>query len=139
MTTFMALMMVLLRAARSAPAVPVACLSSLLSSLVAAPLASPRGVSPGDLAQLALFGVTQLGLGLLLLTAGTRRIASTHAALIGGLDVPLAPLWTWLAFDEAPGTAAIAGGTIVVLAVSAHVVIANRARPTPRDGPPTRP
>jgi drug/metabolite transporter (DMT)-like permease len=133
MTTFMALMMVLLRGARSAPAVPVACLSSLLSSVVAAPLASPRGVNAGDLAQLALFGVTQLGLGLLLLTAGTRRIAATHAALIGGLDVPLAPLWTWLAFDEVPGTAAIAGGTIVVLAVSSHVVIADRARTRPHD------
>jgi drug/metabolite transporter (DMT)-like permease len=53
-------------------------------------------------AQLALFGVCQLGLGLGLLTAGTKLLSASRVALIGGLDVPLAPIWVWIAFDETP-------------------------------------
>jgi drug/metabolite transporter (DMT)-like permease len=37
--------------------------------------------------------------------------------LISALELPLAPLWVWLAFGEAPGARAAIGGTIVFAAV----------------------
>lgn len=49
-----------------------------------------------------LFGTTQFGLGLLLMTVGTRLISATRSALIGSMEDPLAPLWGWLAFGEKP-------------------------------------
>jgi hypothetical protein len=42
---------------------------------------------------LALFGVTQFGLGLLLLALGIRHVSATRAAVINVLDSPLAPVW----------------------------------------------
>jgi drug/metabolite transporter (DMT)-like permease len=118
MTVLMALTIIAARRSRGASSLPIAALSSLASSAIAAPLAHPGSPGPSQLAQRVLFGVTQLGLGLLLLTAGTKRLSAARVALVGGLDVPLAPVWVWLAFGEAPGPATIAGGLLVIAAVA---------------------
>ena len=85
---------------------------------------------------LMLFGVTQLGLGLLLLTLGMRRVPATRAALIGLLDTPLAPIWVWLAFNEVPPWPTLAGGAIVMAAVVWNMLGAGSksGRPTPQLG-----
>ncbi len=118
MTVLMALMIIATRRSASASSLPIAAISSLGSSVVAVPLAHPRGPDLLQFAELALFGITQLGLGLLLLTAGTRRLTASRVALIGGLDVPLAPIWVWIAFHETPSPATIGGGLIVIAAVA---------------------
>jgi drug/metabolite transporter (DMT)-like permease len=117
MTVLMGLMIIAIGRSRSASSLPIAAWSSLASSLVAAPLAQPGRPTGVGLAELALFGISQLGLGLLLLTAGARRLEPSRVALIGGLDVPLAPIWVWLAFGETPSAATIAGGLAVITAV----------------------
>ena len=126
MTAFMALMIISIRRSHGAPALPIAALSSLASGLLAAPLAHPAAPSGLQFAELALFGICQLGLGLLLLTAGSRRLSASRVALVGGLDVPLAPIWVWLAFDEQPTTATIAGGLAVIAAVVLNTVASPR-------------
>jgi drug/metabolite transporter (DMT)-like permease len=73
-----------------------------------------------------LFGVTQMGLGFLLLTIGSRLIPATENALIGTLDTPLSPFWVWLTFGEVPTVAALVGGTIVLGAVVGHIAAENR-------------
>jgi hypothetical protein len=92
MTVLMALMIITTRRSESASSLPIAAISSLASSIVAAPLADFGRPSLLQFAELALFGVCQLGLGLLLLTAGTKLLSASRVALIGGLDVPLAPI-----------------------------------------------
>ena len=78
---------------------------------------------------MALFGTCQLGLGLVLLTFGMRRVPATRAALISLLDAPLAPLWVWLAFRELPPVATLIGGGIVAAAVLWNMASpANRRR-----------
>ena len=37
--------------------------------------------------------------------------------MISLLEVVLGPLWVWLAYDETPSTATVAGGLVVVAAV----------------------
>jgi drug/metabolite transporter (DMT)-like permease len=81
--------------------------------------------------ELALFGMTQLGLGLLLLTAGTKRLSASRVALIGGLDVPLAPIWVWIAFAETPSPATVAGGLTVITAVVLNTLLSSRRPPAP--------
>ncbi len=90
------------------------------------PLAQPAAVSAADLLYLMLFGTSQMGLGFLLLTMGSRLIPATATALISTLETPLAPLWVWLAFGEVPTTAAMVGGTIVLGAVVGHIVAESR-------------
>ena len=127
MTALMASMIIATRYSRSASALPIAALSSLAGSIVAAPLAHPAGPNGLQFGELALFGITQLGLGLLLLTAGAQRLSASRVALVGGLDVPLAPVWVWLAFGEVPGAAAVAGGFAVVAAVVVNTLVSRPA------------
>jgi len=126
MTGLVALMVIALRRSRAGDALPVACLSSLLTAVAVLPLASPLAVSWVDLAELALFGCAQLGVGLALLAAGARLVPSSDAALISLLDLPLAPLWVWIAFGETPSGAAFAGGALVIAAVVVHVRLTQR-------------
>jgi drug/metabolite transporter (DMT)-like permease len=126
MTVAYAAMLVVLRWHRHVAMVPAACLSALLGAAASWPFAAPLSPEPADLFYLVLFGVTQMGLGLLLLTLGSRLIPAAENALIGALDTPLSPLWVWLAFGEVPTVAALVGGTIVLGAVVGHIVAEHR-------------
>jgi drug/metabolite transporter (DMT)-like permease len=120
-----AVMVVLARRHRDVSMTSAMCLATALTTLVALPFAH-LAVTPGDLALLALFGVGQVGLGLVLFTAGVRLIPAADAGLITVLEVILAPIWVWLAFGENPGTRAVVGGTIVLAAVIAHTIFEKR-------------
>ncbi len=117
MTLLMAMFMVLVRRNRDTPMLPAAALSAFGSAVLVLPVASP--LAPGGVAfvWLALFGITQFGLGLLLLTLGSRLISPPRTALIGNLEIPLAPAMVWLAFGEVPSLVSCAGGLLVLGAV----------------------
>ena len=134
MTLAYAAMLVILRRHREVAMIPAACLAMLLSAAVAWPLSVPSAVDSRDVLFLVLFG-GQMGLGLLMLTTGSRLIPATENALIGTLDTPLSPFWVWLAIGEAPTTAAMVGGTIVLGAVIGHIAMERRAVPDRRDEP----
>jgi drug/metabolite transporter (DMT)-like permease len=120
-TICMAMMMLIMRRHRATPMLPAACLSALLCPLLVWPFADPLSVNGEDLFQLFLFGTTQFGLGLVFLTLGGRLVSATENALIGTLETPLAVVWVWLCFGEAPSVSSFAGGMIVLTAVAAHV------------------
>jgi drug/metabolite transporter (DMT)-like permease len=115
-------MMVIIRIHRGTSMLPATCLSAFLSSLFVLPLATPSAAGGITLLYLMLFGAAQFGLGLLLLTIGTRMISATRSALIGSLETPLAPAWVWLAFGEVPSPSTCVGGLIVMAAVVAEVL-----------------
>jgi drug/metabolite transporter (DMT)-like permease len=117
MTVLMSAMMVVIRHHRGVSMLPAACLSAFLSAIAVLPLAHPATAFGPRFIWFVLFGTTQFGLGLLLLTMGTRLISATRSALISALEVPLACVWVWLAFGEVPSVASFAGGAIVMLAV----------------------
>ena len=63
-----------------------------------------------------------MGIGLAFLTIGARLIPPAQVAIISLLEVVLGPLWVWLAYDERPSAATLAGGAIVVAAVVVQAV-----------------
>lgn len=126
MTFFMALMIVAVRWGKAHSMVAVACVSALASSLATLPFADFSTIGGRDLVLLVLFGITQLGLGLLFLTLGARHVNAGQSALIGTLDVPLAPLWVWIAFAAVPPIPTYIGGAVVMAAVFASIVWDNR-------------
>ncbi len=130
MTLLMSLMMVIIRRHRETPMLPAASASAFLCAALALPFAAPLSPSAGNMLDLALFGVTQFGLGLLLLTLGTRLVSATESALINTLEVPFAALWVWLAFAEVPSWSTLIGGVVVIAAVVAQVLIGAPERPT---------
>jgi drug/metabolite transporter (DMT)-like permease len=98
------------------------CAACLITALVTAPLASPMQVSPNDLMLLAIFGICQMGLGLVMFSAGVQLIPAAEAGLVSVLETVLAPIWVWLAVGEVPGRLALVGGGIVMIAVLGHLV-----------------
>jgi drug/metabolite transporter (DMT)-like permease len=129
MTICMAIMMLIIREHRDTPMLPAACLSALLCPLVVWPFAAPFDVGWDSMAKLFLFGTTQFGLGLILLTVGGQMVSATENALINTLETPLAIAWVWVCFGEIPSVASFAGGSVVMAAVAAHVWRSNQSRP----------
>ena len=123
MTILISTMMVVIRRYRGVDMLPAASLSAFLCALVVWPWAEPASATGWNFFYLVLFGTTQFGLGLLLLTTGTRLISATRSALIGALETPLAPALVWLAFDEVPPLATCLGGAIVLAAVIGDLLI----------------
>jgi drug/metabolite transporter (DMT)-like permease len=123
MATLMSLVIVLIRRKRGVNMVPAVCGSAFLCALIVAPFAAPMQVDGESFGLLALFGVSQFGMGLLLLAFGTPLVSATRGALIGVLQTPLGTLWVWLAFAEQPAAATLAGGAIVLAAVVADMVM----------------
>lgn len=123
-----AAMMVIIRQNRHVSTLPAAALSAFLCAAVALPFARPLEVPLAAMPDLLLFGTMQFGLGLLLMTAGTRLISATRSALIGSMENPLAPLWVWLAFGERPLPATFIGGGLVMGAVLFDVAAKSKRR-----------
>src|SRR5262249_17155660 len=93
MTILISAMMVIIRARRGTSMLPASCLSALVLPILVVPVATPSAGFGPNFVYLVLFGTAQFGLGLLLLTLGTRLISATRSALIGSLESPLAPFW----------------------------------------------
>jgi len=100
-------------------------------------VANPGVASGMTFIYLALFGVIQFGLGLLLLRIGRRLVTAMGSSLIKGLQIPLAPAWVWLAFGEVPTLATCIGGLIVVVAIVCEAVVKSPAAWAAAYGPTT--
>lgn len=131
MTSSFAATLVITRHRRDVSMAPATCLSQVLVLLGAAPFARPGDVGSHDLGLLVALGIGQIGLGLVFLTIGGRLIPAAEVALITLLEVVLGPLWVWVFLSEQPGVATIAGGTIVLAAVT----IQARSAPAPAQSP----
>lgn len=77
---------------------------------------------------LALFymGTLQIGLSFVLYSAAIKYVKAIDAVLMQVVDPLLNPIWVFLIIGEAPGTWAIAGGLIVLTAVTYRNIRVNR-------------
>jgi drug/metabolite transporter (DMT)-like permease len=97
---------------------PATCLSQVLVFLTFAPFAHVGEMGGSNLGYLALSGIAQMGLGLVFLSLGARLLPPANVALICQLEIVLGPLWVWLAGLERPSALTIAGGIVVIAAVT---------------------
>ncbi|HEY6963525.1 MAG TPA: DMT family transporter [Gaiellaceae bacterium] len=108
---------VIARHRRDVSMAPAMCLSQVAVLLCFAPFASTAYLGTLDATLLAALGVTQIGLGFVFLTIGSRLIPAGEVALITLLEVVLGPLWVWVFLSEQPSTATLVGGAVVLAAV----------------------
>ena len=102
-------------------------LGALLAAALALPLAWPLRSGAHDLALLAGLGVFQLALPCLLVVRLTRVLAAPEIALLGLLEVIFGVLWAWLGAGEAPSSAALVGGAMVLAALVGNELLGLRA------------
>lgn len=129
MTAAFAAVIVIARYRREVSMLPSTCASQVLVVAVCLPFVQVASADDGDWLVLAALGVGQMGVGLALLTFGARLIPPAQVAVISLLEIVLGPLWVWLAYDERPTAATVAGGAVVVAAVVVQAW---------RPGPPER-
>jgi len=103
-------------------------IGAVISSLFALPLAWPLRASGHDLTLLALLGVVQLAIPCLLVVRLTRVLPGPEIALLALLEVIFGTAWAWLGAGEAPGAAALSGGTLVLAALLGNELLALRGR-----------
>lgn len=128
MTMAFAIKVVITRQHRHIPMVPSAAVGAFVGSLGAAPFVPSWSISASELAMFALFGFTQQGFGLVTTTIGVAYLPAAHSALIMALDVPLSPVWVWLALGERPTLPGLIGGLVVLAAIVGHIVVEGRRR-----------
>jgi drug/metabolite transporter (DMT)-like permease len=121
-TASFAAVIVIARHRREVSMMPATFASQLIVVAAFLPFLDAASASRSDWAILAALGVGQMGLGLAFLTIGARLIPPAQVAIISLLEVVLGPLWVWLAYDERPSAATVAGGLIVVVAVVVQAV-----------------
>jgi drug/metabolite transporter (DMT)-like permease len=120
MAVSISLMTVVARRHARLPALLTACLASLAAALAVLPLGHATGASFAipwsSAAWLAAFGILTMAVALPCYLEGAATVPAGKAMLISALEMPLAPLWVWLAFVETPPAASIIGG-VVALAI----------------------
>jgi drug/metabolite transporter (DMT)-like permease len=75
-----------------------------------------------SLLDLLFLGVFQIGLAYAFFVKGLRYVTATQASLTGMLEPVANPIWVLLFLGERPSVYAIAGGAIVLAAISWHTM-----------------
>ena len=101
-------------------------LGNILAALIGVPFAFAQWPDTTGWIVLVVLGIVQLGLPYILYSIAIRHITALEAILTCTMEPVLNPLWVWLAIGEMPGKWAIAGGAIVVIAVTVRSIIASR-------------
>ena len=92
-------------------------LSGILGALATLPFSDLGLVGGRSLLIVSMQGLLLLPVGFGLYIAGTRHLPAAHIALIGLLEPVFGPFWAWAVLGEAPSQRALAGASIVLLAV----------------------
>lgn len=109
---------------RQGDMLPAVLIGALISAAVTLPLAWPLQAGGHDLVLLAGLGLFQLAIPCLLAVRLARELPSHEIALLGQGETLLGVLWAWLFAGEHPGSAALIGGSLVILALVANEALA---------------
>ena len=95
----------------------------LMLALMALPLATPFALPQASYGWLAISGLLQMPLALLLMTVGTRFLPAAEVSLFLLLETILAPIWVWMVIGEVPPEATLAGGVLILVTLIVHTVV----------------
>jgi drug/metabolite transporter (DMT)-like permease len=93
---------------------------NFIAFVVCLPLAI-EGVhaSPVDIVVLLYLGIFQIGLAYVLLTRSMREVPGLEASTLLLIEPVFNPVWTWIVHGERPGTLALVGGALIIMAAFA--------------------
>jgi drug/metabolite transporter (DMT)-like permease len=120
--------------------VAVGILTALVSAVALVWFAMPPAAGLRDTALALLHGGVFLAAGLVLLARGSRYVSGVTLVMLAQAETVASPLWTYLFLDETTTLSVIAGGALILLAVSMQAADGARrqAEPDGRAGAPNR-
>ena len=122
---------VVLRASRHVDMVPAMAVAGLISMAITFPLAPLGDTRVADMGLLAIMGCFQLGLGLFLVTRGTRYLSAAEVGLLTLSETVFAPIWVWIGVGETPAIVTFIGGTLVLGALAGNFVLGRQESKIP--------
>ncbi|KUM23365.1 hypothetical protein AU467_33805 [Mesorhizobium loti] len=125
-----AMMTVIMRRYRDTPMLESVAIACFVAAISASFFADPFNVRIGEVALLGLFGIVTQGVALGVYAMGARRLPAAQATLLSSAEMPMAPLWVWLFFNEMPATETFVGGALVLVAILGNIAAELRASPT---------
>ncbi|MFW6216393.1 MAG: DMT family transporter [Desulfohalobiaceae bacterium] len=93
---------------------PMVAWGGFISAAVAWSWSSPLSLPVQSYLVLALMGLLQMPLALLLLAVATRMLTAPEVSMVLLLEAVLGPFWVWLILGETPPEATWLGGTIIL-------------------------
>ncbi len=97
-----------------------------VACLLVAAFAAPLQLGAMSLFWLALMGLVQMPLALLMMTTATRYLPSAEVALFFVIEAVLGTYWVWLILGEEPPGATLFGGALILGTLVVHSWIALR-------------
>ena len=123
-----AIYLVMIRAFRDSPVVWVGAVSAFILFAAGWVITDPLAVSVADAWRLIGFGFT-FACAVVLWTEGARLIPASESGVLGAAEVPFAILFAWMFLAELPPMLSVAGGAVVMAAVSLHALRSRRTPP----------
>lgn len=121
MTILMASIAVLVKFFPNQNSGKTAYLSALCAALITAPFVGDFSLDASNAFWLATYGIVNVGFGFGFYLWGATKITPATAALVGMLEVPLAPIWAAWLFDESMTALVVSGGALVIAAAVLHI------------------
>lgn len=126
---------VTLRKGKAVDMTPAVCWAGIWATLIGALMlfGTHHGfaLSTHDVLLCGLLGFVQVGLGLILFTAGSRYVPAAEITLLSLTEVVLGPIWVWLGVGETPSQLTLLGGAIVLIAIVAQAIHGVRKKRPP--------
>jgi drug/metabolite transporter, DME family len=111
-----------LRRFREFDMVPAICVGGFLVFILAGLFGDGFNVPIRSVLILALMGLVQLGIPLILFARGAVSVPAVTLSLIALLDVVLNPFWTWIGSGEVPTAETAIGAAMIVAAVTLSIL-----------------
>jgi drug/metabolite transporter (DMT)-like permease len=111
---------VLLRKAKGRDMLPALAFGGLITAGIALAMAPTVAISGADRLWLPLLVLLVVPLSFVLISTGPRYLPAPEVGLLMLLETILGPLWVWLVLQEAPATASLVGGAIIVLTLATN-------------------
>jgi drug/metabolite transporter (DMT)-like permease len=128
-TFALAMTTVIMRRYRDTPMLESVAIACLVAAAFAFFFAKPFALPTGDIFLLGLFGIVTQGGGLGVYMLGARRLPSAQAALLTSAEMPMAPLWVWIFFDEMPASETFIGAGLVAVAILWNIRMELKTQP----------
>lgn len=105
-------------------------LGNLLAALMGMPFMFHSMPEASSWVALGLAGAVQIGLAFVFYIKAIRHVSALEASLIPAIEPLLNPLWVWLLIHEMPGSWALVGGSIVLIAVTVRGFLTSSQPPS---------
>jgi drug/metabolite transporter (DMT)-like permease len=128
---FFAGAMVSFRAQKDGSSLESILLGHAITFAVSLPFLWKGSPGPAGWAGLLFLGVFQIGISSILLAYGMKHVAALQSLLIAVIEPIFNPVWVFLAVGELPGPRALAGGLVILAAVTARSALSLRSAVRP--------